>query len=463
MTESVWIEPAPVEHFSDELLEAHTGRRPARKGRGPKSVASDLLRFIDAGPSPYHCVAEVERRLRAAGFSKLDEGKRWRLRVGRGYFTTRADASLIAWRVGSRPAHESGLRVIAAHTDSPNLRLKPRFLKRDRHHGLLDVDVYGSPLLYTWVDRDLALAGRVLWRHRGRLESGLVRIDRPLCRIPSLAIHLDRGVNDRGLALNRNKHLSPLVATWSDARPPREVLGSMIRQRLGGRTGALLGHDLCLYDWQKASLGGLRREFVHAARLDNQAMCHAALASLLEAGPRASTSMIALLDHEEVGSRSGHGAESPLLHEVIKRSSGGQSALTSRIAARSFVLSADMAHGLHPNHSKMHDPRHAPVLNQGPVLKTHVRQRYATDGRSGAVFRELCNQAGIACQEFVNRPDLRCGTTIGPRLAAGLGIPTADIGNPMLSMHSVREMAGARDHLTMARVLLHFLSVEQLP
>ena len=461
---SVWIEPAAGHELSvDELREKPARKRPRGTLLAQAPLVRDLLRFIDASPSPYHCLVEAERRLRAAGFIKLEEPDQWRLRAGQGYFTSRGDASLIAWRAGLQPPHESGVRLIATHTDSPNLRLKPRFLKRYRDHALLDVDVYGSPLLYTWVDRDLSLAGRVIWRHNGRLASKLVRIDRPLCRVPSLAIHLDRGVNDRGVILDRHRHLSPVIATWNDGQAPRELLRELIRNQLGDRTGPLLGHDLCLYDRQRATTSGLRHDFIHAARLDNQAMCHAALVALLEAGPRPSTALVAMLDHEEVGSRSWHGAESPLIHEILKRTSGGQSALMSRIASRSLMLSADMAQGLHPNHPKMHEPRHAPVLNRGPVLKTHVRQRYATDGRSGAAFRELCNQAGFRCQEFVNRPDLRCGTTLGPRLASRLGIATADIGNPMLSMHSVREMAGTRDHLAMTRVLLHFLSVGRLP
>jgi aspartyl aminopeptidase len=427
----------------------------------PLAAARDLLAFIEASPTPFHCVAEARRRLEAAGFRALDERDAWSSAPGERRFAVRGDGSIIAWRHGARAPAEAGFRIVGAHTDSPNLRLKPRGARASNGYVVLDVEIYGAPILATWADRDLSLAGRVFLDGPDGTERRLVRLDRPLCRIPNIAIHLNRTVNEEGLTLDKHKHLPPLLGLWSQEGDPERVVRGVVAEALGVDPDRILGHDLCLYDLQAPTLAGLDDAFVHAPRLDNQAMCHAGLAALLalDADPEV-TAVAALFDHEEVGSGSARGAEGPFLSDVLERLAGPAPEAGRRALARSHCVSADMAHGVHPNYADKHDGRHQPVLNGGPVVKTNVSQRYATDGETGALFRRLCRRADVTYQEFVNRADLACGSTIGPITAARLGIPTVDVGNPMLSMHSIREMAGSRDQAAMIRVMAAFLAGE---
>lgn len=420
-------------------------------------VARDLVRFIDASPSPFHCVAEARRRLEAAGFRELREADAWKTKAGAGYFVIRGDGSLIAFRVGSKSPVESGFHVVGAHTDSPNLRLKPRPGKVKEQCLLADVDVYGGVLLATWTDRDLGLAGRVVVEEKGALVTKLVQIARPLCRVTNLAIHLNREVNDKGLVLNKHAHLAPLLSTSAPSGAPGDAVLSLVAEALGIQPGQIVGHDLCLYDVQPGTVGGANDELVFAARLDNQAMCHAATLALVEAAPAEHTAVIALFDHEEVGSGSARGADGTFLFDVLARLAEDQKDGFYRAVAKSTMISADMAHAVHPNYADLHDANHMPRLNAGPVIKTNYNQRYATDAESGALFRSLCRRCDVPFQEFVNRPDLACGSTIGPISAARLGIKTVDVGNPMLSMHSVRELCGTQDQVRMVKVFHAFL------
>lgn len=420
-------------------------------------VARDLVRFIDASPSPFHCVAESARRLAARGFSPLREGDAWKPKAGQGYYLTRGDGSLIAFRVGQKASTEAGFRVLGAHTDSPNLRLKPRPGKVKEQLLMFDVDVYGGVLLATWTDRDLGLAGRVFVEEKGALVSKLVRVDKPMCRVANLAIHLNREVNDKGLVLNKHQHLAPLVSGAPASGSGAEAVLALLGEALQVDPGAIVGHDLCLFDVQPGSLGGASEEFIFAARLDNQAMCHASVEALGAADVAEHTSVIALFDHEEVGSGSARGADGSFLFDVLGRLAGASPEHFARAVAKSAMISADMAHAVHPNYADLHDANHMPRLNGGPVLKTNYNQRYATDAETGALFRSLCRKSGVPYQEFVNRPDLACGSTIGPISAARLGIKTVDVGNPMLSMHSVREMTGSADQERMIKVFGAFL------
>lgn len=419
------------------------------------AVTRRLIRFLDESPTPFHCAARLGAILRRAGFERhrLDAVK-----LGDAGFV-QCGGSLLAWRRGQRP--EAGLRVVAAHSDSPNLRLKPGMLFRRNRHGQFDVDVYGRVLLHTWLDRDLALAGRIVVNEGGRLRVKLVNVRRALCRIPSLAIHLDPDVNERGLVLNKHLHLSPILSG-----PLASVAG--LRERLGRELRVnprqIRGHDLALYDVQGGEVGGLENEFIYSARLDNQAHCFAAAFAIsrLPAATQ-STAVIALFNHEEVGSVSSVGAAGPNLRRLLMRLRNETAGSPGRGFPQSLVLSTDAGHALHPNYAERSDPGHAPVLNGGLMIKTNVNQRYATDGTSAAIFRELCRECGIRYQEFVNRPDLACGSTIGPRLSADLGIPTVDVGIPLLSMHSIREQAGTYDQLTLHRFLLHFFTLDRFP
>lgn len=449
--------------------------------------ADDLIAFLNASPTPWHAVAEAARRLDAAGALRLREDDPWSpdaLRPGTLAYVIRGGGSLAAFRVPGIPDEASAapraarpmpFRIVAAHTDSPGLRLKPR--PRPNAHGYRQwgVEAYGGILNNSWLDRDLALAGRA-FRATGdgaASEPALVRFDAHPVRIPQLAIHLDRGVND-GLTLNPERHLVPILGL--DASP-ESSLEALLEQATGAPFPDL-AFDLCLVDAQPAAYGGLDDAFIHSGRLDNLAMCHAALAALLGAheaiGKReekgkekgAATAVVpvaVLFDHEEVGSVSGHGAASNFLAAVLERlafARGLDREAWLRALPQSFLISADMAHALHPNYPERHDGLHFPLPNRGPVLKANANLRYATDAGSAARFRGWAARAGVPVQDFVNRADLACGSTVGPGLSAALGIPAVDAGNAMLSMHSARELCGADDPALMTAVMREFFQSE---
>jgi len=424
--------------------------------------ADDLLAYVDASPTPYHACAESVRRLVAAGFRALDEREAWTLAAGDKIYVTRGDTSVLAFVVGAVPAERGGFQLVGAHTDSPNLRLKPR--PENTKHGLhtLGVEPYGGVLFHTWLDRDLSLAGRAMVQTDVGIEPRLVRFDRPMARVPSLAIHLNRTVNQDGLVLNAQQHLPPLVGL--EALGPldvRELVAARLTET-GTPTDAkqILGFDLSLYDVVPSTRSGLRGELLHAPRLDNLGSCHAALSAFLGVDtPRDATRGIALYDHEECGSRSAQGADSPLLRALLERIVLAQEHSADgfyRALARSFFISADMAHAVHPNYADKHEPAHMPHLGKGPVIKSNASQSYATDGESWAAFEAICRRADVVPQYFVTRSDIGCGSTIGPITAAQLGIRTVDIGNPMLSMHSIRELCAASDVAKMIAVLRAF-------
>lgn len=447
-----------------------------------QDLVADLLRFIDRSPTPYHAVATAASALEEAGFLRLEEGNVWSLAPGERRYVVRGGGSLAAFEVGTRPPAESGFRIVGAHTDSPNLRLKPIADVRAHGYQQLAVEPYGGVLLHTWLDRDLSLAGRVVLRDGSGIRTELVDLERPLLRIPSLAIHLNRELNQEGLKLNAQQHLVPVVGLSE-----RENLAALLREALATRRaktkrnasqsapkgGEILAYDLMAYDTQPAAQAGAAREFILASRLDNLASCHAGLRALLDSGEQAgrmtATRALVFYDHEEIGSRSRAGAAGTFLAEVLarvaeafegtgKKSSVGASQAIARAAALSWLVSADMAHAVHPNYADRHEPGHRPVLGRGPVLKRNSNQSYATDAESAGLFAALCSGAGVTPQHFVARSDLGCGSTIGPISAARVGIRTVDVGNPMLSMHSCREMAGAADVAPMVEILKAFFA-----
>lgn len=427
----------------------------------------DLLAYIDASPTPYHCVAESARQLEAAGFARLDEGEAWQVEAGGAYFVARG-GNLIAFRVGTRAPAEAGFRLIGAHTDSPNLRVKPEPDVRKGGYASLAVETYGGLLDYTWLDRDLGVAGRVALAAEaggGRVETRLVDVRRPILRIPSLAIHLNRSYKEDGLKLNAQQHLPPMLGLALDAdKVGPGALRRLVGEALGVDPGRILSWDLALCDTVPSTVGGLDEELIFAPRLDNQASCHAALAALVAASEAEVTQVIGLYDHEEVGSQSTEGADGPLMEWTLRRLSAALSPARAetegfaRAVARSFQVSSDMAHALHPNYEDRHESGHKPMLNGGPVIKINSNQRYATSSEGAALFEALAREVEVPLQKFVNRTDLACGTTIGPITAAKLGIRTVDVGNPMLSMHSIREQAGTLDHPRMIAVMTRFLA-----
>ena len=413
----------------------------------------NLLEFIDQSPTPFHAVREMTDTLSSKGFIELKETEAWKLVPEGRYFLTRNDSSLIAFAVGSKP----GFKIIGAHTDSPNLRLKPQAGYTKSGYQQLGVEVYGGVLLSTWTDRDLSLAGRVILG--GKKKPQLIRFEQPLLRIPQLAIHLNRDVNKKGLLLNEQNHLPPIFSLQKKSTPDA-ILKKMVAQKLKCRPADILEMELSLYDTQPGAVAGAEGEFIFSGRLDNLASCHSALHALAESTKKdPATRVIAFYDHEEVGSETAQGAGSPFLKDVLERISLTEANSREeyfRALAKSFFISADMAHAVHPNYSDMHDGQHMPIINGGPVIKSNAGQCYATEGVSSAWFESLCKKAKVPVQKFVVRSDLGCGSTIGPITAANLGIRTIDVGNPMLSMHSIREMSGTKDHEFLIRVFKEY-------
>ncbi len=405
----------------------------------------NLLEFINRSPTPFHAVHEMSQFLSGNGFQELKESSAWNLTPNSRYFLTRNDSSLIAFAVGTEV--DEGFKIIGAHTDSPNLKLKPHAGYVKSGYIQLGVEVYGGVLLSTWTDRDLSLAGRVILSGKKQPFSKLIRFEKPLLRIPQLAVHLNRDVNKNGLILNEQNHLPPVFSLHKKSTPD-EILKKMIARELKCKQADIMGLELSLYDTQPGTLAGPEEEFIFAGRLDNLASCHSAMHALAKSQKSdTATRVIAFYDHEEVGSETAQGAGSSFLKDVLERitMNEGREAFL-RALAKSFFISADMAHAVHPNYADKHDAQHMPLINAGPVIKSNAGQRYATDGVSSAWFESLCKKADVPVQKFVVRSDLGCGSTIGPVTAANLGIRTVDVGNPMLSMHSIREMAGAKDH-----------------
>jgi aspartyl aminopeptidase len=405
------------------------------------ALGDDLRAFVDASPSPGHAVAELTRRLTAAGFTELDEGERWALSPGGRHVVVRS-GSLIAFRVGSGSPGDTGMRLVGAHTDSPTFRVRPHSDVRQAGYRLVGVEPYGGGLWHTWLDRELTVAGRVVLRGGG---STLVRLPGAPLRFPSLAIHLDRAVRE-GLTLDPQRHLVPV---WDGDLGAEPGLVEAVAAAAGAGTGDVVAHDLVLADTQPAARTGADGTWIAAPRLDNLTSCHAGLLALLAAPAGERTQLLVCNDHEEVGSGSMAGARGSFLEDVVRRLAAvtdpGDPEAVHRAIARSRLVSADMAHGVHPNRSDRHEPAHQPRLGGGPVVKLNANQAYATDATTGGWFRERCGAAGVPVQSFVMRADLPCGSTIGPLTATRLGIATVDIGIAQLAMHSCRELASALD------------------
>jgi len=412
--------------------------------------------FLDASPSPWHAALTLRQALEAAGFTEVEEGEPAEaFTPGTKAFVQRG-ASVVAFVVGQKPALEAGVHMVAAHTDSPNLRIKPQPVIENHGYVRLGVDPYGGVLLATWSDRDLGLAGRVMVRGPQGPEARLVHVDKPLARIPNVAIHLNRTVNKEGLKLNQQKDLPAVIALSASTHD--DPFRALLADASGVKPEEVLTWDVGLYCLQGAAVSGLGGEFLHSARLDNLASCHAALEALLATcdTPMEATRLAGFFDHEEVGSTSSRGAKSQLLQSVLRRLTYYAPDGVDRAMAHSWLISADMAHAVHPSQHAKHDPQHMPKIGEGPVIKQNVNQRYTTEADSAAMFVGLCEATQVPYQWFVNRSDLACGSTVGPMISADLGVRSIDVGNPMLSMHSAREMCGTADHGFMVKVLERF-------
>jgi aspartyl aminopeptidase len=416
----------------------------------------ELLDFLDASPTPWHAVASAEARLRESGFVRLDEAARWQLTAGGRYYVVRGESSMIAFVLGGGPLAENGFRIVGAHTDSPGLRLKPRPALSGDGLMRLAVEVYGGPIIATFTDRDLSLAGRVMVRTKTGAAARLVRFERPLLRLPNLAIHMNREVNEQGLKLNRQTELPLLMGMAADDAAAEARLRTLLAGAAEVDAADVLSWDLAAYDVQKAALWGAEDEFIASGRLDNLSSCHAALQALMSVDAPRATCVAALFDHEEVGSESPTGAGGSFAADVLNRlclQAGLDGEDRHRAMAASFFVSADAAHAYQPNFPAAYEPGHKVMVNKGPVIKTHVGQRYSTNAATAARFMACCERAGVPCQQYAHRADLACGSTIGPILAAQLGIPGVDVGSALWAMHSIRESAGAQDQAHMIAAL----------
>lgn len=403
--------------------------------------------FIDASPTPYHAVESVVAQLEAEGFEPFVDDPT----TDSGKFYVRREGSLIAWVDGANP--REAVRFVSAHTDSPTLRIRPRPDMVSAGIGQLGVEIYGGVLLNSWLDRDLGIAGRVSLRDGSGIRPVLYRSATPQLRVAQLAIHLDRSINDRGLVLDRQSHMTPI---WSLDRPTELGFRDWLGSELGVDGRDVLGWDMSCFDFQPHSLVGRDSEFLCVGRLDNLASCHAGMRALVELdGTQDAPAVLMLFDHEEVGSVTATGAVSAHASQVLGRrasSLGMDPSKWSEALARSTMVSADMAHATHPNYVDRHEPSHHISLGGGPAIKYNENARYSTDGRTAAMFKLACETADVPFQEYSHRGDIPCGSTIGPLLSAGLGVATVDVGAPQLSMHSAREMMAARDleHMTAA-------------
>jgi aspartyl aminopeptidase len=436
----------------------------ADPGAPAHADALDLLAFIGGSPSPFHAVAEASRRLQDGGFVEVHESDSWPMAPGR-HFVIRG-GSLVAWvgDAGAAAAGE-GFRVIGAHTDSPNLRVKPRPDTGRVGWRQLGVEIYGGVLLNSWLDRDLGLSGRVTVLDHGSPATHLFRDDRALLRIPQLAIHLDREINQTGLKLNPQLHLVP---TWGLGAIDDGGFVRYLAEQVAVDADAVVSWDVMTHDVQPGALAGLDHELVSTARLDNLLSCWAALQALLEgavaddaADGSRPVSVVVLFDHEEIGSTSASGADSDLLPTTLERivhAGGGDRDAFLRAVAASRCVSADGAHATHPNYAERHDPDHTVLVNGGPVLKHNANVRYATDAVTAAWFEAACRSVDVPVQHFVSRDDMPCGSTIGPITAGRLGIPTVDVGVAQLAMHSARELCGAADPSWFRQALTAFLT-----
>lgn len=413
-----------------------------------RAQAQDLLSFIDASPSPWHAVYSIEQRLLAQGFTQLHEAERWKLETDGHYYVVRGGSSIIAFKLGQKSLAESGFRMIGAHTDSPGLRLKTHAAHKSDGLVRLGVEIYGGPILATFTDRDLSLAGRVNIRTANGFDTRLIKFEQPLVRLPNLAIHMNREVNEQGLKLNKQTELPLLFGLAHEKLSAREQFLEHLASALGVRATEIMTYELNVFDTQKGSFWGAEQEFIANSQLDNLASCHAALTALLATDKPAATAICAFFDHEEVGSESAAGAGGSFAADVIDRLSlclDLDEEAQHCAAARSFFVSADMAHAFQPNFPHAYEPNHHVMVNAGPVIKTNSNQRYSTNADTAARFMALCESAGVPFQHYTHRTDLGCGSTIGPIVASRLGVASVDVGSPMWAMHSLRESAGVQD------------------
>lgn len=417
-----------------------------------EKFAQELIDFIYESPTAFHAVDNVEKILSDCGYKELFESEKWELKKEGKYFVTKNSSAIIAFQVGKGELEEEGFRIIGAHTDSPCFRIKPLpEIVSEEAYLKLNTEVYGGPILNTWLDRPLSIAGRVILKGDNVMKplTRLVNVNRPILIIPNLAIHMNRNVN-AGIALNAQKDLLPVVGLINNNLQKDNFILKLIAQELQVNIEEILDFDLFLYEFEKGSIIGVNNEFISSSRLDDLAMVHAGIIAITKESPSKATKVMVCFDNEEVGSGTKQGAGSPMLAQLLERITiclGLERESYFRALSNSFLISADLAHAVHPNTAEKSDPVNRPIINKGPVIKISARQSYTSDSFSVGVYEAICKKAGVPIQKFVNRSDEKGGSTIGPISSQHLDINAVDMGSPIIAMHSIRELAGVEDHL----------------
>lgn len=426
--------------------------------------AKELIDFLYESPTAFHAVKNVKDSLESSDFKELKEEDKWILEKGGKYYTTKNGSALIAFAVGNGEVENHGFKIIGAHTDSPTFRIKPNSeIISENNYIKLNTEVYGGLIRSTWMDRPLSLAGRVALKGENLLnpELRLVNINKPILIIPSLAIHMNREANSGG-ELNPQKDTLPLLAMVTEELEKDNALINILAEELKVNKEDIIDFDLFLYEFEKGCIVGLKDEFISSGRLDDLQMVHAGIQALKEAPITEGINVMVCFDNEEVGSSTKQGADSDMLANVLERIAlclGKGREEFFRALSKSFIISADNAHAVHPNSPEKADPTNRPIVNKGPVIKINANCAYTSDSDSSSVYEAICKKAEVPVQKFVNRSDLRGGSTIGPISSTHLNIRSVDIGNPTLAMHSIREFAGVKDHSYVTKSFAEFYKI----
>ncbi|MBP3905859.1 MAG: M18 family aminopeptidase [Peptostreptococcaceae bacterium] len=426
-----------------------------------KQFAKNLVDFIYESPTAFHAIETSEELLKVNGFKKLEATEKWNIEKGGKYYTTKNSSAIVAFTVNTDDLTKDGFRMIGSHSDSPSFRVKPNpEMEVEKTYLKLNTECYGGPILNTWLDRPLAIAGRVILKGDNILKpvETLVNINRAVCIIPNLAIHMNRSINE-GVALNKQKDMLPFVGLLNETLEKDNFLLNTVANELGRKSEEILDFDLFLYEYEKGSLIGVNEELISSGRLDNLAMAHASLHALINAEAKSGVNMTVVFDNEEVGSSTKQGADSNMLINILERISlclGQDREEFFRSLYSSFIISADLAHAVHPNVTEKHDPTNRPIMGRGPVIKINANQAYTSDSYSISIYKTICKEAGVNYQEFVNRSDERGGSTIGPISSTHIDIPSVDVGSPILAMHSIRELGCVEDHMDIYKTFKKF-------
>lgn len=429
-----------------------------------KKFAENMLDFIYESPTQFNAVAVSAEMLEKNGFEKLNPKENWKLEVGKKYYTTKNSSALVAFKVNSDKVEKEGFRIIGSHTDSPGFRIKPNAeIESCGAYLKLNTEGYGGMILSTWLDRPLAMAGRVFLRGENPFKpvEKIVNINKPVCIIPNLAIHMNRSIND-GYKYNKQTDMLPLVGLINEQLEKDNYMVKLLASELDVEAEEIIDFDIFLYEYEKGCFTGANGEFISTGRLDNLSMYYSSVEALLDSNSKSGISIAVGFDNEEVGSSTKQGADSNMLLNILERiciSLGKDRQQFFEAIENSFIISSDLAHAVHPNVNGMADPTNRPVMGKGPVIKVHAGQAYTSDGYSISVYKEICRECGVKYQEFVNKSDQRGGSTIGPISSTHIDIPSVDIGAPILSMHSIRELGCSEDFYNTYKTFVKFYEI----